>query len=190
MWPNISWSDDANALLEQITTAQVVARDLPLELARIHNAFEEVHPFLDGNGRAGRLALNFILVRLGFRPAIIFKRDRDKYLDALDQADNGYPGRLAEQLARSVIDNLHRFVVPNIAGPARIVPLRSLQDWDLSYEALRQAARRGRLEAHQAPTASGAPAAPPSSDTNRPTPTPLALAVPASRPASAIRPKP
>ena len=153
-WTNVaaqltSWADDANALLEQITTAQVVARDLPLELARIHNAFEKVHPFLDGNGRTGRLALNLILVRLGFPPAIIFKRDRDKYLDALDQADKGDPGRLAEQLARSVIDNLHRFVVPNIAGPARIVPLRSLQDRDLSYEALRQAARRGRLEAHQ-----------------------------------------
>jgi hypothetical protein len=88
-------------------------------------------------------------VRLGFPPAIIFKRDRDTYLDALDQADHGDPGRLAEQLARSVIDNLHRFVVPNIAGPARIIPLRALEDSDLSYEALRQAARRGRLDAHQ-----------------------------------------
>jgi hypothetical protein len=48
-----------------------------------------------------------------------------------------------------VIDNLHRFVVPNIAGPARLVPLRSLVDDDLTYEALRQAARRGRLAAHQ-----------------------------------------
>jgi hypothetical protein len=97
----------------------------------------------------GRLALNLVLVRLGFPPAVIFKKDRDKYLQALDQADRGDPGRLAEQLARSVIDNLHRFVVPNIAGPARVVPLRSLEDDQLSYEALRQAARRGRLEAHQ-----------------------------------------
>jgi hypothetical protein len=39
--------------------------------------------------------------------------------------------------------------VPNIAGPARIVPLQSLADDELSYEALRQAARRGKLEAHQ-----------------------------------------
>lgn len=144
-----SWADDANTLSSQISSEQLRARELPLELARIHNAFEKVHPFLDGNGRAGRLALNLILVRLGFPPAIIFKRDRDKYLLALDQADKGDPGRLAEQLARSVIDNLHRFVVPNIAGPARVVPLRSLEDWEISYEALRQAARRGRLEAHQ-----------------------------------------
>ncbi len=80
---------------------------------------------------------------------MIFKRDRQRYLAALNQADKGEPGGLAELLARSVIDNLHRFVVPNIAGPARLVPLRSLEDDELTYEALRQAARRGRLEAHQ-----------------------------------------
>lgn len=153
-WPDIgaeltTWADRANALRTLVRTGQVPARELPTELANIHNGFERIHPFIDGNGRTGRLALNLILVRLGFPPAIIYKRDRNTYLLALDQADKGDPGRLAEQLARSVIDNLHRFVVPNIAGPARIVPLRSLEDRDLSYEALRQAARRGRLEAHQ-----------------------------------------
>jgi hypothetical protein len=38
-------------------------------------------------------------------------------------------------------------VVPNIAGPARLVPLRSLANQDVSYEALRKAALRGRLQA-------------------------------------------
>lgn len=75
---------------------------------------------------------------------------------------------LAEQLARSVIDNLHRFVVPNIAGPARLVPLRSLDDGDVTYEALRQAARRGRLIAHQVSAACGEPTASPCSNTRRP----------------------
>jgi len=150
-WPLIgaeltTWVDDANCL----RTANVAPADLPLQLAQLHAAFERIHPFLDGNGRAGRLALNLVLVRLGFPPAIIFKRDRTKYLDALDQADRGDVGQLAEQIARSVIDNLHRFVVPNIAGPLRMVPLRALEGRDLSYEALRQAARRGRLKAHQA----------------------------------------
>lgn len=150
-WPSIAaelttWVKDANSLV----TATVEPTELPLHLARLHSAFERIHPFLDGNGRAGRLALNLVLVRLGYPPAIIFKRDRSKYLDALDQADGGEAGRLAEQIARSVIDNLHRFVVPNIAGPARLVPLRALEDRELSYEALRQAARRERLDAHQA----------------------------------------
>lgn len=48
-----------------------------------------------------------------------------------------------------MIDNLHRFVVPSIAGPARLVPLPALATQRLSYEALRQAAGRGRLEAEQ-----------------------------------------
>ena len=153
-WPEISaqmttWVDEANDVGREFGGGQLPARDLPIQLATIHNAFEKIHPFLDGNGRTGRLCLNLILVRLGFPPAIILKRDRDNYLLALEQADKGEPGRLAEQLARSVIDNLHRFIVPNIAGPARIVPLRSLEDRELSYEALRQAARRGRLSAHQ-----------------------------------------
>jgi len=101
------------------------------------------------NGRAGRPLLNLILVRLGYASAIISKRDRTRYLQALDQCDKGEPGPLAEQLARSVIDNLHRFVVPNIAGPARLVPLRSLEDREVTYAAIRQAARRRRLVAHQ-----------------------------------------
>ncbi len=149
-WPTVAaelttWTDEASALASD----DARPTEIPLRLAQLHAALERVHPFLDGNGRAGRLALNLVLVRLGYPPAIIFKQERANYLDALDQADKGEPGRLAEQIARLVIDNLHRFVVPNIAGPARIVPLRALEDRELSYEALRQAARRGRLEAHQ-----------------------------------------
>ena len=45
----------------------------PEQLARVHVRFEQIHPFLDGNGRAGRLVLNLILVRLGYPPAIIYK---------------------------------------------------------------------------------------------------------------------
>lgn len=153
-WTDVSaqlttWVDTVNALGPDIASGAAAFSEIPLTLARIHNQFEKIHPFVDGNGRTGRLVLNLVLVRLGFPPAIIFKREREKYLQGLDQADHGDPGRLAEQIARSVIDNLHRLVVPNIAGPARIVPLRSLVSDELSYEALRQAARRGALEAEQ-----------------------------------------
>ena len=57
----------------------------PERLATIHNAFERIHPFLDGNGRTGRLLLNLVLVRLGYPPAIIFKNERTKYLTAIRQ---------------------------------------------------------------------------------------------------------
>jgi hypothetical protein len=44
-------------------------------------------------------------------------------------------------------DNLNRFIVPNVAGPARLVPLTALVDDEFSLAALRQAAQRGRLDA-------------------------------------------
>ncbi len=143
------WVADVVTFGAKVKDGKVDPHDVPAGLATIHGQFERIHPFLDGNGRAGRLLLNLVLVRLGFPPAIIYKRQRHTYLDALDRADKGDPGLLAELLARSVIDNLHRFVVPNIAGPARLVPLPALATERLSYEALRQAARRGRLEAEQ-----------------------------------------
>ncbi|MFE3545504.1 Fic family protein [Nocardia sp. NPDC059177] len=147
-----TWVDSVNAFggdLSALGADSIAPQDIPLHLARIHCDFENIHPFLDGNGRTGRLVLNLILVRLGFPPAIIFKRDRAKYLQALHRADRGDYGLLAELFARSVIDNLHRFVVPGIAGPSRLVALQCLASDEVSYAALRQAASRGRLEAYQ-----------------------------------------
>lgn len=117
------------------------------ELAALHCRFEQIHPFLDGNGRTGRLLLNLILVRLGYPPAIVYKRQRDEYLRALRRADAGDHGLLGELLARAVLDNLYRFVVPAVAGPARLVPLAALSRTGVTSHALRVAAVRGRLQA-------------------------------------------
>ena len=124
-------------------------RPLPEALAELHNTFERVHPFIDGNGRTGRLLLNLMLVRLGYPPVIILKRQRAQYLAALQKADDGDCGPLGEILARAMYDNLNRFIVPNLAGPARIVPLAALANDEFSIAALRQAAQRGRLDAIQ-----------------------------------------
>lgn len=60
----------------------------PLELAfKFHAKFEKIHPFSDGNGRAGRFLLNYILLREGYFPIIIRKTHRSTYLKALDAAD-------------------------------------------------------------------------------------------------------
>jgi hypothetical protein len=138
------WIADANGLREADEAMIAEA------LAALHARFEQVHPFLDGNGRAGRLLLNLLLVRLGYPPAIIYKGDRARYLAGLRRADRGDPGPLGEFLARAVLDNLYKFVVPAIAGPARLVPLPALATDLLSANALRVAAVRGRLKAAKA----------------------------------------
>lgn len=153
-WPLVpaqveQWVEDACDTGERLTAGQPLDRPLPEELARLHNGFERVHPFIDGNGRAGRLLLNLILVRLGHPPVIIFKRQREAYLTAMQRADVGDYGGLGELIARAMYDNLNRFIVPNVAGPARLVPLAALETKEFSLPALRQAAQRGRLDAVQ-----------------------------------------
>ena len=137
-------NDDAVGLI-----AADQATPLPESLARIHDHFEQIHPFIDGNGRTGRLVLNLLLVRLGYPPIVVLKQQRSAYLAALQKADTGDVGPLGELLARAMYDNLNRFIVPNLAGPARLVPLAALVNEEFSIAALRQAAQRGRLDAVQ-----------------------------------------
>ncbi|PKQ10138.1 MAG: Fic family protein [Actinobacteria bacterium HGW-Actinobacteria-9] len=141
-----SWVDQVNQFGRTLSDGGLSIVEVPEALARIHADFECLHPFIDGNGRVGRLLLNLILTRLGWPPIVIFKEQRRRYMAALDRADHGDHGPLAEIIARSAVDNLHR-LIPNIAGPAKYVPLEALVDDEFSLSALKQAAGRGRLEA-------------------------------------------
>jgi fido (protein-threonine AMPylation protein) len=148
-WPLIA--SEMTAWLDQVNALARLDPALPTILAQLHSRFEQIHPFLDGNGRAGRLLLNLLLVRLGFPPAIIYKRQRTDYLRALRRADGGDHGQLGELIARAILDNLYRFVVPAVAGPARLVPLGALATKEITADALRTAAVRGRLQATRGP---------------------------------------
>jgi hypothetical protein len=158
------WLVEVNAL--QVSDAQATDRSAsakssglgPTEsapfaeaIARVHAAFERIHPFLDGNGRTGRLLTNLILVRLGYPPVIVQKRERSFYLSALDRADRGDVGPLGELFARALLDNLNRFILPAVAGPAKLVPLEALATPNLKVDTLRKAAERGSLRATRAP---------------------------------------
>lgn len=148
-WPEVpamvsDWIREVHALGQEDGGVE------PEALARVHARFEQIHPFLDGNGRTGRLVLNLLLVRLGYPPAIIFKGDRRRYLAALQSADRDDHGPLGELLARAILDNLHKFVVPAVAGSSRLVPLPALASERISANALRVAATRGRLKASKA----------------------------------------
>lgn len=148
-WPFVHGA--VESWLRAIAQLEARSEGFPEQLAALHCRFEEIHPFLDGNGRTGRLLLNLVLVRLGYPPVIIYKRQRTEYLRALRRADTGEPGFLGEVLTRAILDTLYKFIVPAVAGPARLVPLAALATNQTSAGALRVAALRGRLQATRGP---------------------------------------
>lgn len=66
----------------------------PLVLAIIfHHKFEKIHPFADGNGRTGRMILNYILMKNNYPPLVILKKTRADYLEVLRKADSSHPNK-------------------------------------------------------------------------------------------------
>ena len=57
----------------------------PIERAALfHLKFEGVHPFVDGNGRTGRLIMNLMLMQAGYPPINVKYSDRKRYYEAFD----------------------------------------------------------------------------------------------------------
>jgi Fic family protein len=70
----------------------------PLVLAIIfHHKFEKIHPFADGNGRTGRMILNYVLTKNNYPPLIIQKKTREDYLKVLRKADNSNPSKAEKE---------------------------------------------------------------------------------------------
>jgi Fic family protein len=67
--------------------------------AWLHHAFAQIHPFQDGNGRVARAIASLVFMRAGLFPLIIHRDIRDKYIDALEEADGGKLENLASLFA-------------------------------------------------------------------------------------------
>ena len=72
-------------LMEKLVKEFEVSKLHPIERAALfHLKFEGIHPFVDGNGRTGRLILNLFLMQNGYPPVNVKFADRKRYYDAFD----------------------------------------------------------------------------------------------------------
>lgn len=78
-------ADEMRELLEELL--DVDPENALTAAAYFHAKFENIHPFADGNGRVGRLAMNYLLVLQGHPPIIIHEEDRKEYYNALEAWD-------------------------------------------------------------------------------------------------------
>ncbi len=135
--------------IDLVNTAPTATSELIDHVAVTHARFEQLHPFVDGNGRVGRLLVNLVLVRNGHAPVTVAARDRVRYTRALHRADAGDHSSLAELFARSILDNLSRIEAAVHGSPVTLVGLTALERPGASRVALRNAAQRGRLRAER-----------------------------------------
>jgi len=74
--------------------------------ALFHHKFVSIHPFDDGNGRLGRILMNFILIKYNYPPIIVKNNDRFNYYSVLSQADSGDYFPLVEYMTNELLESL------------------------------------------------------------------------------------
>lgn len=85
----------------------------PIESAALfHLKFEGVHPFIDGNGRTGRLILNLFLMQNGYPPINVKFTDRKRYYEAFDSyyRDND-ASAMVQMVAEYVEERLNKYLL-------------------------------------------------------------------------------
>lgn len=124
-----------------------------IELATyFHHQFVWIHPFFDGNGRTVRLAMNLILMKAGFPPAIILKNDRKKYYEALNLANTGRYDKLMLLMCQAIERtlNIYLSVLPNSNYDYKSIA-DIVEEPDVYYgqEYVSLLARQGKIDAHK-----------------------------------------
>jgi Fic family protein len=143
--------DLLDELIDFINTNPLQLNDI--ELATVfHHKLVWIHPFFDGNGRTVRLAMNLLLMRSGFPPAIILKNDRKKYYEALNQANGGNYQKLTLLMCQSLERTLNIYINALPGNDKEYVAISNLvQEPNMPYgqEYISLLARTGKIDAYK-----------------------------------------
>ncbi len=81
------------------------------KIARFHLEFENIHPFCDGNGRIGRVLINYQLMQLGFPPVIIRDKEKETYYKSFGEYRNSKKGKtdiMNKVLYLALLESFHK----------------------------------------------------------------------------------
>ena len=84
----------------------VVDKEVIKAVLEAHITFEKIHPFSDGNGRTGRMMMNYSLIENGLPPLIIKKEDRGLYSNILHEA------QVKEFPSDRDVEAFYKFAIP------------------------------------------------------------------------------
>jgi Fic family protein len=91
-------------------------------IAKLHLTLEHIHPFIDGNGRIGRVINNYLLIREGFVPINIKFIDRKKYYKAFKEFDTKGEASIMEEIIGKALTNSYHKRLAYLEGK-EIIPL-------------------------------------------------------------------
>jgi len=116
-------------------------------LARLHLTFEHTHPFVDGNGRIGRVLNNYLLIREGFVPINIKFIDRERYYDAFQEFDQRGVTTIMEGIAGKALTNSYYKRLAYLEGKKIVTLAEYAKANKLSHSNLINKANRQSIEA-------------------------------------------
>lgn len=117
------------------------------KISKFHLEFETIHPFNDGNGRIGRVLINYQFQRLGFPGVIIRdKEKKDYYSTFVEYRDKKTAKKMEKILALSLMESLHKRIT-YLKGEKIIALSEYVKQNKKSGPALANAARRQKIPA-------------------------------------------